>query len=216
MTRQEYIKKVSRHLHCSSSGKREIAKQLDSHMESALEEGRSLEEVLAEMGTPEALAEEFNDNFEEKEKKKAKGYRKPALITAAVLLVLTAAAAFIYWAIPKEKDIYASEIFDAAEVEARTKEIVQVFGRGDDKAFDEYLSPEVREALKTTTPESVRRLIGDDWGDYYSMGNLYLAEIRQMGRSYAVVQVNVSYEHVSVTYTLTYNENMELYGIYVK
>lgn len=216
MTRQEYIRQVARHLLCSSAGKREITRQLNSHIGSALEEGRSLEEILKEMGTPETLAEEFNDNFEEKDKKKAKRNRRLAVIGTSGLLVLVMAAVLIYWILPKERDIYSSKVFDVAQVKERTGEIVRLFGQGEDKALDGYLAPEVREALKVTTPDSIRQLIGDDWGDFQSMGNLYMTEISQKGKSYAVVQVNASFEHVSVTYTLTYNDKMELYGIYVK
>ena len=48
------------------------------------------------------------------------------------------------------------------------------------------------------------------------MGNIYMTEISEKGKSYAVVQVNVSFEKVSVVFTLTFNEAMEIDGFYVK
>ena len=63
MERKEYVRQVVRRLQCSPKKKREIEKQLDSHIGIGLGEGRQLEEILAEMGEPGELAQEFNDNF---------------------------------------------------------------------------------------------------------------------------------------------------------
>ena len=60
MTKREYIKCVAGHLQCSGARKNEIRRQLDSHIEIALSEGRQLTEILTEMGDPKALAAEFN------------------------------------------------------------------------------------------------------------------------------------------------------------
>ena len=43
-----------------------------------------------------------------------------------------------------------------------------------------------------------------------------MSEIRQRGQRYAVVQVAVMYENVEVTYTITFDENMKLAGLYMK
>ena len=43
-----------------------------------------------------------------------------------------------------------------------------------------------------------------------------MAEITQMNRHFAVCQVNVSYENVSVVYTITFDENMNVAGLYFK
>ena len=83
MTRREYLKKGAGHLQCAPAKKREIVRQLDSHIGIALGEGRELSEILKEMGEPQALAAEFNENMDADEKKKGRG-RKLALILAAV------------------------------------------------------------------------------------------------------------------------------------
>lgn len=45
MTKREYIKCVAGHLQCSGAKKKEIRRQLDSHIEIALSEGRQLTEI---------------------------------------------------------------------------------------------------------------------------------------------------------------------------
>ncbi|MCF2641866.1 MAG: DUF3887 domain-containing protein [Lachnospiraceae bacterium] len=64
--------------------------------------------------------------------------------------------------------------------------------------------------------EDARRQVGSDWGEIQSFGDFYMSEIRQRGQRYAVVQVAVMYENVEVTYTITFDENMKLAGLYMK
>lgn len=216
MTKQEYTKQVARHLQCQAAKKKEIRKQLDSHIEIALGEGRKLEEILAEMGEPEALARDFNENLNEGGKKKGTP-RTLFIILTAVLAALAGAAAFLWWLLPKQRDIHGSRFFDAAQVQSCSEEIVTLFSEEDYDALDGYLSKEVRAALEQTPLSSVRQLISeDDWGKLRNIGNLYMSEISQRGISYAMVQLNASYDNVSVTFTLTFNTDMRLYGFYIK
>ena len=43
-----------------------------------------------------------------------------------------------------------------------------------------------------------------------------MAEINQRGQKFAIAQLNVSYENISVTYTLTFDDKMKLAGFYIK
>lgn len=215
MTSQEYLKQVARHLKCSPVKKREIVRQLDSHIEIALGEGRELTDVLEEMGEPQTLAAEFNENMDESEKKKGRG-KKILIILAVVLLVLGIGAGYLYWVLPKGRDINTSRIFDAAEVEAASGEVIRLFSEGNYEEFDAWLTDEVREAMKEISFEEIKGYIGEDWGALINIGNAHLAELVQRGKHYALIQLNASYEKVSVTYTLTFNEEMLMYGFYVK
>ena len=49
-----------------------------------------------------------------------------------------------------------------------------------------------------------------------SFGTMYQAEIKQMGTTCIMTQVNVSYENVSVTYTITLDKDLRLMGLYMK
>lgn len=215
MTRREYLKKVAGHLQCSPAKKREIVRQLDSHIGIALGEERELAEILEEMGEPQALAAEFNENMDADEKKKGRG-RKLALILAAVVLVLGIGAGYFYWLLPKGRDINRSSFFDPAEVEGKSHEIIRLFSRGEYEELDALMTDEVREAIAGTSFEEIKSYIGDDWGELINIGHAQLAELVQKGEHYALIQVNASYEKVSVTYTLTFDEEMRLYGFYIK
>lgn len=216
MTKQEYIKCVAGHLQCSGAKKDEIRKQLDSHIEIALSEGRQLTEVLTEMGDPKALAAEFNENLEDGGERKARKFRRLLLALGIVLGVLALAAGFLYWWLPKSQDIYDSKVFEANQVEARSKEVIKVFSEGDREGFDACLSRELQDLLEQMSLEDIKGYVGEDWGALLNMGSAYMVEIREKGKNYAVVQINAAYENVGVTYTLTYNQEMELYGFYVK
>ena len=138
------------------------------------------------------------------------------MVVAVEEMVLAVAAGVLYWMIPKERDINASRYFEPDHVQSRTEEVILAFGEEDYETVDRYLSEEVREALRETSLETIRGYVCQDWGKFRSMGNLYMTEVRQRGRSYAIVEVNASSENVSVVFTLTFNEDMELYGFYVK
>lgn len=216
MTKQEYIRHVAKYLQCSPSKKEEIKKQLDSDIEIALGEGKPLENILAELGEPMTLAGEFNENLEDSEGKKAKKRNRIFVILGILLALIAVTAGWLYWLFPKQRDINTSKVFDTTEVQTLSEELIRLFSEGDYETFDRYLSPEVRAALEQTSPEDVKSNISGDWGRMLHIGNMYMAEVSQRGKSYAVVQVNVSYDNVSVTFTLSFNESMELYGVYVK
>ena len=57
---------------------------------------------------------------------------------------------------------------------------------------------------------------GNDWGAFKNLGNPYIMQIKQMNVTNAVVQVNASYENISVTYTLLFDEEGKLTGMYMK
>ena len=216
MTKKQYINRVAKHLKCVPARKKEIRKQLDSHIEIALGEGRNLEDVLAKMGDPKALAGEFNESLTDEETVRAKKRKKIFVIIGVILVVLALAGGFFYWWLPKGRDISTSRIFDAEEVEARSEEIARLFGDEDFETLDAYLSEEVRAALQETKPEEIKSLVGENWGDFCSLGNVYMVEIREKGQSYALVQLSAAYTNISVTFTITYRENMEVYGLYIK
>lgn len=64
--------------------------------------------------------------------------------------------------------------------------------------------------------EEAKRNFGTDWGTFQAFGNIYLTEVTQMGKRIAVVQVNASYEKISVTYTISFDEDMKLAGLWMK
>ncbi len=215
MTKQDYVKQVVKKLNCPQNKRDDIARQLMSDIEIALGEGRPLEKILTEMGEPEALAREFNENFGSGEAPQGKKHRavKVILVVAVVLAVL---AVFAYWAFPKTREVGDSGKFTANVVEQYATAVVDAFSRGDYDTLEGYYSSEMKEAVTSQMLEELKPVIGDDWGEYRGVGTAYMAEVSQRGKEYVIVQMNASYANVSVTYTLTFNSKMELVGFYMK
>lgn len=84
------------------------------------------------------------------------------------------------------------------------------------EGLKEHATDEMSAVLTSETIENARNGISDDWGDFRSFGIVYMSELKQRGHYYAVTQVTASYENVSVTYTITFDENMKLSGLYMK
>ena len=215
MTKQDYVKQVVKKLNCPQDKKADIEKQLLSDIEIALGEGRRLEDILTEMGEPEALAKEFNENFGGGEAPQRKR-RRIIIVILAVAVVLAVLAGLAYWALPKQRDIGDSGKFTAYVVEQYSTAVVDAFSRGDYDTLEGYYSKEMREAVTRQMLEDLKPVIGDDWGEYRGVGTAYMAEVNQRGKAYVIVQMNASYENVSVTYTLTFNSEMQLVGFYMK
>ena len=206
MTKQEYVKQVGKGLRCSSVKKSEILKQLDSDIEIALGEGRELSKILEEMGQPEILAEEFH----------GRKRRRILCIFGVILAVLAAIAGLAYWMFPKGRDIEKSKIFDSAQVRSLTEEVIELFSAGEYETLEDYACEELKKALEQTGFHAIRDYISPDWGELRTIGNIYMVEIHERNKVYAAVQVSASYENVNVTYTLSFNRQMQLYGFYIR
>ena len=102
-------------------------------------------------------------------------------------------------------------------VENKTEQIINLLNAEDyDTLCNEYASEEMKSYLTKDVMDEVKLYVSDDWGEFISNSNIYSSEIAQNGQLYTIVQVNSTYENVSVTYTITYNEDKELAGMYMK
>ena len=70
--------------------------------------------------------------------------------------------------------------------------------------------------LNAETMDGVKEMLSDDWGERKQFGAVYLAEVIQGNRHFAVGEITVTYENVSATYRLTYDKDMRFSGIYVR
>ncbi len=110
---------------------------------------------------------------------------------------------------------------DAAPVEdrmeERTKEIIRMVQDGDyDILADTYATEEMKQYLTDEYMDQAKNTISDDWGEYRFTGTIYSQEIRENDVDYIISQVTVTYENVSVTYTITYDSDLMLAGLYMK
>ncbi len=219
MKMEDYTKKVAKNLCCEPSKKKEIILQMESDIAGAMEEGRSLEEVLKELGEPEEVAKEFNDNFSEIEKKEERRRRrrkKRGIVIAAVAAVIVLLALLIYWAVPKTKDIADSRIFDRKEVLSEAESVIALLDEEDYEALEDYMTEQLAEVLADGELDKAKDMVSKEFGAFLRYTYEEAVEVTQQGQKFAVVQMSASYENVSVVYTLSFDEEMRLAGIYMR
>lgn len=213
MTKEAYVKNIIKRLKCTNAKKKELARQLEADITAELSGGESMENIIARMGSAESVAGDFNENFSEEECRAAAKAKK-IKITLLVLLILAVVAAGIYWTLPKG----SMEIknFDKEEVKERVELVIGLLETGDYAELEKYSIKAMQgDAIKNAI-EQAKDMIGSDWGERVSFGNMYQAEVQQMGKKSIVTQVNTAYENVSVTYTITLDEELKLSGVYLK
>lgn len=219
MKTETYVDKIVKQMQCSKSKKEEIRKQLLGDIRERVAAGESEEAVIAQMGTVEELAHEFNESFSAKERKRSRKSRSTKMIIITILVIIglfAIATALLYWMLPKGTDISESSTFVKEQVEARVEEVINLL---DDGAYDtlaENATEQMAGVLNDEDMDAAKQLVGDDWGARVELGTIYMQEVEQQGVHYVITQVAASYENVTVTYTITFDENMKLAGIYMK
>lgn len=212
---EKYVRKVVKKLQCSGRKRKEIERQLTSELLSGMEDGENLQDVMERMGMPGELAEEFNSTFTAEEKKKYKVEKWTGRMIILILAVLILAGG-LYWYLPKMTAIEESKIFDKDAVEEKTEQVIQLLDDNDYSELKKWSSKAMQEVLNEAVMREAKNMIGPDWGKFQSFGNAYMTECRQMGKSSVVVQINASYENANVTYTITFDEEMIVEGIWMK
>lgn len=212
---EKYVRQIVKRLKCSRKQREEIRRQLAADLAAEAESGVSEGELAERMGNPREIAEEFNQNFSEAEIKRYRKekWQKRLAVLGAVIVVL---AVLVYWAWPKSRDLADSKVFDEEEVRERAQQTVQLLDAGDYDALREESTDKLQTVFTGQQMEEAKQSLSPDWGEFQAFGNSYMVELTQMGKRSAVVQLNASYEKISVTYTLSFDEDMKLAGLWMK
>lgn len=215
MDEKRYVNAVARKLKCGGTRKREIKRQLLADMQARKNQGERLDDIISRMGKAEEIAEGFNENISVEERKRyARNRVLKIVIPIALALVFLGMAG--YWLFPKTVDIEKSRYFDKEEVEAAMEETVELLDAEEYATLQENAIPQMQSVLNAETRKSMRETLSDDWGERRQFGAVYLVEVVQGNRHLAVGEMTVTYENVSVTYRLSYDEDMRFSGIYVR
>lgn len=211
----KYIHQIIRKLKCSKVKREEIKKQLTADFMGAEENGEKPEDIIKRMGNPSEIAEEFNSSFPASELKK---YKKEKWIrrSAIGILILLLLAAVVYWILPKTKPVEDGGVFKESEVRAQAEAVIQSLSGSDYESLRQYADEKMSSVLTDDFLEKAKDNFGPEWGEFRSYGNIYSAQVTQMGKTYAVVQVNASFEKVSITFNISFDQNMKLAGLYMK
>ncbi len=215
MDEKSYVNAVARKLKCDGKRKREIKKQLLADIQARENQGERLEEIISRMGKAGEIADGFNENISLKEQRRYAGNKVLKIVIPIVLAVIFIGMA-VFFMIPKTVDIEKSRIFDKEEVEAVMKETVELLDAEDYDALQKNATSGMQPLLNAETRENMRRTLSGDWGERRQFGAVYMVELIQGNRHFAVGEMTVTYENVSVTYRLTYDADMRFAGIYVR
>ncbi len=215
MDEKRYANAVAGKIKCSGKRKKEIKTQLLTDIQMREKQGERLEDIIARMGPAEEIADGFNENIPAQEQKQY-ARNKVLKITTPIVLAVLFLGLLVYWLFPKTADIERSKYFDKDQVEAVMKETIELLDAEDYAALQENAVPQMKALLNAETRADMRSTLSDDWGERKQFGAVYMVELIQGNRHLAVGEMTVTYENVSVTYRLTYDEDMRFAGIYVR
>lgn len=216
MNKDKYVKAVTRKIKCSHKKKAEICRELEADIQTAFENGEQWQQIKDRMGAPSSLAMEFNENFSETELNSYKKTKK-VKIALVIVLILGLSVTGIYLLLPKTFALDDSNIFDKKAVISQAETIIDLLNSNDYETIkNQYAATKMAKALNAATIDDAKKQIGSDWGAFQSFTSIYTAETKQMGNQFAVVQITALYEIRSVTYTISFDEDMKLVGLFMK
>lgn len=215
MNADEYVKKIVKNIHCDKARKKDIKMQLLSEIEERVSAGEKLSDIISQMGSVNEVADNFNENISAAEKRKYKR-RNVIKIVLPIVVIIAALIAFAAWLLPKPLDIESSTIFSKNEVDNSLMEVIDLLDNDNYLKLQKKATAQMKNVLEADSMKKIKAQMCDDFGNRTAIGTIYEQEILQQGKRFAVCQVNVSYENVSITYTITFDENMKLAGLYLK
>lgn len=215
MDARQYVDAAVRKMKCTGKRKKEIKKQLLADIEMRVKQGERPEDIFSQMGTPEEIANGFNEDISIAEQKRY-GRNRVLKIAVPIVAVLFLLGMLGYWIFPKTVDIEQSKYFDRQQVENAMKETVEQLDVEDYTALQESAVEKMKPLFNEQMRSRIRDAFSVEWGERKQFGAVYMVEVVQAGRHMAVGEMTVTYENVSITYRLTYDEEMRLAGLYVR
>lgn len=215
MNAEKYVNDIVGKIKCTEVKKKEIKTQLLSDISARMEQGESLEQIMASMGTAQEIADAFRQDMPEAERKM---YRKKrvGIIIAAIIAGVVLLGSCVWWIFPRPYDIEDNELLSEEAVDAQVEMVITLL---DDNDFETLRAMSVDKLQNTLTQEIVdkaRNMISDDWGEREKIGSTYAQGMKQSGKIFVVTQTDVMYENVGAVYTITFDENLRLSGLYMR
>lgn len=215
MSAEKYVKDIVSKIKCTGAKKKEIEKQLLSDISMRMEQGESLEQIMESMGTAQEIADAFSQNLPEAERKIQRKKRVGIIIVMIVTGVFLLGA-YVWWIFPKPLDIKNIESVTEEAVDAQVETVVTLLNGNDFETLRGMAIDEMQNVLTQEVIDQARDPISDDWGEMLMVGSTYMQGIKQKGRVFIITQTDVMYENVSVTYTITFDEDLKLAGVYMR
>lgn len=216
MNQENYLKAIIKDLKCSKEKKLEIKRELESDIQTALASGESWQEIKERMGEPKEIAKEFNANQSYQEMAALKRKRRFKVLGIIVVILICLITA-INWVLPKSGEIGENSIFKEETVIKQAEAVIDLVNQDNYTAIQaQYANERLKQALDEEKMIAAKEQIGSDWGAFSSYTSVYSAQLKQMGKTYALAQITALYENRSVTYTISFDQDMKLAGLFMK
>jgi Tfp pilus assembly protein PilN len=149
-----------------------------------------------------------------KEKNKGKIW---LLILAIILVCIVAIIVLGIIFSPKTITLEESGNFDKQTIKQQAEEVIVLLNEENYNAlFAEYANEILATEVSKQAIQSAKSAIASDWGEMKQIQTESYYEMVQNNNSYAVAILEVEYEKITVTYTLSFDTNSKLAGIYLK
>ena len=213
MDAEKYVKKIVRNLKCTGAKKKEIGDSLLSDIAARREQGEPMEQIMESMGSPEEIAEAFSQNLSDADRKAYKR-RRIGMTIGQIVAALVFLSVLAWWMIPKPASL--GDDLSQEAVTASVENVVIMLNQNDFDGLQELAVDELKSKLTQETMDEVRKGISEDWGEMQSIGKVYMQGLKQKGKVMVVTQVDAVYENVSVVYTISFDEDLRLGGLYMR
>lgn len=150
------------------------------------------------------------------EETKANVKKHTGLAVLAIAAVICLFAVFAWWIFPKASPVGTSGIYTIEVLEEKAVQVISLLDQNDFNSLQADATPEMQSVLSQAQIDQVRDQLGDNWGERVSVNIFNIQEIKQQGRLYAAAQVMAAYENVTVIYTISFDPEMKLAGIYMR
>lgn len=213
MDAEKYVKKIVRNLKCTGAKKKEIGDSLLSDIAARREQGEAMEQIMESMGSPEEIAEAFSQNLSDADRKAYKR-RRIGMTIGQIVAALVFLSVLAWWMIPKP--VALGDDLSQEAVTASVENVIVMLNQNDFDGLQELAVDELKSKLTQETLDEVRKGISEDWGEMQSIGKVYMQGVKQKGKVIVVTQVDAVYENVSVVYTISFDEDLRLGGLYMR
>lgn len=120
------------------------------------------------------------------------------------------------WVQKQNSGLKNSSTFSESVVETEIQHVIELLDQEDYSTLQEISTDTIKESLTKEVWGDARVQFSEDWGNLEKLGTIYLSEAEQDGKPMACGQVKATYENVKVTYTIVFDQEMKLAGLYIQ
>lgn len=213
MNKERYLKVFRKELLCDKNKAKEICEDLMADIQVAKDNGESWEAVQLRLGSPKMLALEFNDNLEIQPKKSK--FKLLFVVIALVIGLCVLAFFYLKSFIPETHSLGTSGYFKQSEIEEKTSEVIDAIGQRDYQLIIEMSNSKMKSVLTQRQFDEAIDGLGE-LGTFEKITHQIYVELTQNEKVNATGEIVANYKKRSVTYTISFDQEMKLSGLYMK